>query len=358
MGKDKSTASKEAKRAHSNAQAKAHLKRVEKRKRAVSRNGAESAGVHTPAVLFQTPHTSGPVLNNDDDDNATPRVHTQGEMSGREDTGEDAGRSQSPPAPSTTELHREFCSFRDETRRGREGLVAVFERTSARVQELEQALQQRPTQQQLAELEAEYGRFQGRINRSLKDKADQLSLLMDTLHDMRVKGTPAETIKAMMVDSVSNGVAQVKQELTALHTSLATSGVCSQASESEEEDEEEGEAVPEQQLEQQPVQQRVQFAQQPAMQPGPAPSAPARTSFPAAKQGRKPSWQQVQGGQQRGQQSGFQAGQQAVQPGGYQGKGRGNPSKKARQSGGSLTLSPEEAARWRSFKAFESQERK
>eukprot|EP00983_Pelagomonas_calceolata_P021670 678795-Pelagomonas_calceolata.AAC.1 len=32
----------------------------------------------------------------------------------------------------------------------------------------------------------------------------------------------------------------------------------------------------------------------------------------------------------RGKQSGFQAGQQALQPGGYQGKGRGNPSKKAR----------------------------
>eukprot|EP00983_Pelagomonas_calceolata_P009291 300053-Pelagomonas_calceolata.AAC.1 len=126
MGKDKSTASKEAKRAHSNAQAKAQLKRVEKRKRAVSRNRAESAGVYTgtPAVLFQTPHTSGPVLYNDDDDDddddddATPRVHTQGEMSGREDTREDA--SKSPPVPSIAELDREFRSYRDDSHRGRE----------------------------------------------------------------------------------------------------------------------------------------------------------------------------------------------------------------------------------------------
>eukprot|EP00967_Tisochrysis_lutea_P155767 scaffold312409_cov17-Tisochrysis_lutea.AAC.1 len=92
MGKEHSQ--QEAKRAHPNAQAIAKLKRFEKRKHAVqnthvSRNGVESAGVHTPPVLFQS--LTPPA--------AFPRVYTQGEMSGREDTEEDAGRSQSPPAP-------------------------------------------------------------------------------------------------------------------------------------------------------------------------------------------------------------------------------------------------------------------
>ena len=54
-----------AMRAHRNAQAAAKDKHERKSKRRVARNDASSEGVHTPAVLFQTPHTEGPLPNSD-----------------------------------------------------------------------------------------------------------------------------------------------------------------------------------------------------------------------------------------------------------------------------------------------------
>ena len=54
-----------AMRAHRNAQAAAKDKHERKSKRRVARNDASSEGVHTLAVLFQTPHTKGPLPNSD-----------------------------------------------------------------------------------------------------------------------------------------------------------------------------------------------------------------------------------------------------------------------------------------------------
>ena len=55
----------QAMHAHRKAQAAAKHKRDERRKRRVARNDANSEGVHTLAMLFQTPHTEGPPTNSD-----------------------------------------------------------------------------------------------------------------------------------------------------------------------------------------------------------------------------------------------------------------------------------------------------
>ena len=88
IGGGTSLARLQAMRAHHNTRAAAKDKRERKRKRRVARNDANSEGVHTPAVLFQTPHTEGPLPNSD----TLPSPDAQRQMSraSKERTWQDA----------------------------------------------------------------------------------------------------------------------------------------------------------------------------------------------------------------------------------------------------------------------------
>ena len=91
----------QAMHARRKAQAVAKHKRDERRKRRVARNDANSEGVHTPAVLFQTPHTEGPPTYSD----TLPSPDAQRQMSraSKERTWQDAEDFKSleiPPRPS------------------------------------------------------------------------------------------------------------------------------------------------------------------------------------------------------------------------------------------------------------------
>ena len=55
----------QATHARCKAHATAKNKCEQKRKRRIARNDANSEGVHTPVVLFQSPHTEGPLANSD-----------------------------------------------------------------------------------------------------------------------------------------------------------------------------------------------------------------------------------------------------------------------------------------------------
>lgn len=72
--------------------------RKQQRKQTVARNASDSAGVHTPAALFQTPHTPGPVHTSDSD---VPLAHTQEDTAMTEGEREESAAQEryASPAP-------------------------------------------------------------------------------------------------------------------------------------------------------------------------------------------------------------------------------------------------------------------
>ncbi|KAF5840964.1 hypothetical protein DUNSADRAFT_14989 [Dunaliella salina] len=152
-----------------------------------------------------------------------------------------------PPSPKASV--RELNKLREDTRRGKEGLVDAFERVDATVKQLQQELQE--ARQQLSEANArgqhlavDYGTFKTKTNSTLAAKAVHLTTLSDSLHQLQEQGPNMEALRGLLQQQAAEVIGAPKAELTAMHTSLAVIGVPSQASDGEPDEEDEDEAMP------------------------------------------------------------------------------------------------------------------